>query len=112
VNLTNLSTEEKKRIYNDCTVIYTTGNELGFDYLRNNLVTSSQEKVKHDYYYAVVDEIDSLFIDECTNPLIISHRTREGTAIILPVEYKTATNLANSLVEKKDYKIDHKQNDL
>ena len=112
VNLTSLSTEEKKRLYNECTVIYTTGNELGFDYLRNNLVTSAQGRVKHDYYYAIADEVDSLFIDECTNPLIISQRTHAGGGVVHPAEYQLATKLANSLIEKKDYKVDQKENEV
>ena len=58
VNLTNISTEEKKQLYRDCTVVYTTGSELGFDYLRNNLITNIADKMKHDYYYAIADEID------------------------------------------------------
>ncbi|CAG8837057.1 12244_t:CDS:2, partial [Racocetra persica] len=98
--------DEKKRLYNDCTVIYTTGSELGFDYLRNNLVTNIEAKKKQDYYYAIADEIDSLFIDECTNPLIISQRV-QGENVINPAEYQLATKLANSLVEKKDYKAKH-----
>ncbi|CAI2187659.1 4487_t:CDS:2 [Funneliformis geosporum] len=102
---------EKKQLYNDCTVIYTTGSELGFDYLRNNLITSIEEAKKQDYYYAIADEIDSLFIDECTNPLIISQRSRGGN-VISPAEYQLATKLANSLIEKKDYKVDQKENDI
>ncbi|CAG8717823.1 22631_t:CDS:2, partial [Racocetra persica] len=98
----------KKRLYNDCTVIYTTGSELGFDYLRNNLVTNIEDKKKQDYYYAIADEIDSLFIDECTNPLIISQRV-QGENVISPAEYQLATKLANALVEKKDYKVDQKE---
>ncbi|CAI2190232.1 8342_t:CDS:2, partial [Funneliformis geosporum] len=111
VNLTNLSTEGKKQLYNNCTVIYTTGSELGFDYLRNNLITSIEEAKKQDYYYAIADEIDSLFIDECTNPLIISQRSR-GENVISPAEYQLATKLANSLIEKKDYKIEQKEHDV
>ncbi|CFW92853.1 Protein translocase subunit SecA [endosymbiont DhMRE of Dentiscutata heterogama] len=111
VNLTNISTEEKKRLYNDCTVIYTTGSELGFDYLRNNLVTNIEDKKKQDYYYAIADEIDSLFIDECTNPLIISQRV-QGENVISPAEYQLATKLANALVEKKDYKVDQKEREV
>jgi len=110
VNLTNISTEGKKQLYNKCTVVYTTGSELGFDYLRNNLITSIEEKRKHDYYYAIADEIDSLFIDECTNPLIISQRA-QGKDVISPAEYQLATKLVNSLREKKDYKVDKKEND-
>jgi preprotein translocase subunit SecA len=78
--------------------------------LRNNLITSIEEKRKHDYYYAIADEIDSLFIDECTNPLIISQRA-QGKDVISPAEYQLATKLVNSLNEKKDYKVDKKEND-
>ncbi|CAG8752881.1 39483_t:CDS:2, partial [Gigaspora margarita] len=111
VNLTNISTTEKKQLYNDCTVIYTTGSELGFDYLRNNLITNIEDKRKQDYYYAIADEIDSLFIDECTNPLIISQRA-QGGSVINPAEYQLATKLVNSLTEKKDYKVDQKEKDI
>jgi preprotein translocase subunit SecA len=111
VNLTNISTTEKKELYDNCTVIYTTGSELGFDYLRNNLITNIEDKRKQDYYYVIADEIDSLFIDECTNPLIISQRA-QGENVISPAEYQLATKLANSLVEKKDYKVDQKENDV
>jgi len=103
--------EEKKQLYGNCTVIYTTGSELGFDYLRNNLITNIEDKRKQDYYYAIADEIDSLFIDECTNPLIISQRA-QGENVISPAEYQLATKLANSLVEKKDYKVDQKEKDI
>ncbi|MCE8168204.1 MAG: preprotein translocase subunit SecA [Candidatus Moeniiplasma glomeromycotorum] len=109
VNLTNLSATEKKELYNNCTVIYTTGSELGFDYLRNNLITNIEDQRKQDYYYAIADEIDSLFIDECTNPLIISQRA-QGEDVISPAEYQLATKLVNSLIEKKDYKVDQKEN--
>jgi len=102
---------EKKQLYADCTVIYTTGSELGFDYLRNNLITNIADKRRQDYYYAIADEIDSLFIDECTNPLIISQRA-QGENVISPAEYQLTTKLANSLVEKKDYKVDQKEKDV
>ena len=98
-------------MYGDCTVVYTTGSELGFDYLRNNLISNIEDKKKQDYYYAIADEIDSLFIDECTNPLIISQRA-QGEDVISPAEYQLATKLANSLVEKKDYKVDQKEKDV
>ena len=111
VNLTNLSSEEKKQLYNDCAVIYTTGSELGFDYLRNNLITSVEDKKKLDYYYAIIDEVDSLLLDEAMNPLIISQAIY-GESVIQPAEYRLATKLANSLIEKKDYKVDQKENNV
>lgn len=110
VNLTGLSSEEKRELYNNHTVIYTTSSELGFDYLRNNLVTDIQQKNKQDFYYAVIDEVDSILIDEAQNPLIISQGSREGA--INPAEYQLSTQLASSLIEKKDYIVDKKENNL
>jgi len=111
VNLTNLPSEEKQRLYNGCTVIYTTGSELGFDYLRNNLITNIEDKKKQDYHYAIIDEVDSLLLDEGMNPLIISQRAH-GESVIHPAEYQLATKLVNSLVEKQDYKVDQKEKDV
>ncbi|WNE40393.1 MAG: Protein translocase subunit SecA [Mycoplasmataceae bacterium] len=111
VNLTSLSTKEKKDLYNDHTIIYTSGSELGFDYLRNNLASNIEDKRKQDYYFVIADEIDSLFIDECTNPLIISQRS-QGDEIITNSEYQLATRLANSLIEKEDYKVEQKEKDV
>ncbi|WNE40602.1 MAG: Protein translocase subunit SecA [Mycoplasmataceae bacterium] len=110
-NLTILSTKEKKDLYNDCTIIYTSGSELGFDYLRNNLATNIEDKRKQDYYFVIADEIDSLFIDECTNPLIISQRA-QGDDVITQSEYQLATRLVNSLIEKEDYKVEQKEKDI
>jgi preprotein translocase subunit SecA len=110
-NLTSLSTKEKKDLYSDCTIIYTSGSELGFDYLRNNLATNIEDKRKQDYYFVIADEIDSLFIDECTNPLIISQRA-QGDDVITQPEYQLATRLANSLIEKEDYKVEQKEKDI
>ena len=111
VNLTSLSSEEKHEIYNNRSVIYTTSSELGFDYLRNNLVTSIEQKNKQDFYYAIIDEVDSILIDEAQNPLIISQGSRQN-GIIHPTEYQFATQLANSLIEKKDYIFDQKERNL
>jgi len=61
-------------LYGDCTVIYTTGSELGFDYLRNNLVTRIEDKLDLRFSYVLLDEVDSTLIDESQNPLIISQR--------------------------------------
>ncbi|RHZ35437.1 preprotein translocase subunit SecA [endosymbiont GvMRE of Glomus versiforme] len=111
VNLNNLSLEEKKFLYENHTVIYTTGSELGFDYLRNNLVTNIKNKVKQDYYYAIIDEVDSLLLDEGMNPLIISRLAKQESTIH-STEYQLATKLINSLIEKKDYKIEQKEKDI
>jgi preprotein translocase subunit SecA len=110
-NSTELSSEEKHELYNNCNVIYTTSSELGFDYLRNNLATDIQQKNKQDYYYAVIDEVDSILIDEAQNPLIISQGSRQG-GIIHPSEYQSTTQLANTLQEKKDYIVNEKEREL
>ena len=92
-------------------VIYTTSSELGFDYLRSNLAKIKEEKLNQNFYYAIIDEADSILIDEAQNPLIISHR-RRGKETINSVEYQLATQLANFLVEKKDYRVDQKEKTL
>jgi len=109
VNSSNLGTEEKKKLYQNL-IIYTTNSELGFDYLRNNLVTNFEEKtLAKDLYYALSDEVD-LTIDESQNPLIISQRW--GKDAIGEEKYRLATQLVNSLEEKKDYFIDEKENEV
>jgi preprotein translocase subunit SecA len=68
------SSEEKKELYANCIIVYTTGSELGFDYLRNNLVTQIEDKLNLRFSYVLMDEVDSTLIDESQNPLIISQR--------------------------------------
>ncbi|CAG8467319.1 390_t:CDS:2 [Gigaspora margarita] len=108
VNLQKLSAAQKKDLYHDCTVIYTTSSELGFDYLRNNLVTNPDEKRQQDYNYAIIDEVDSILIDEAQNPLIISRPAARKNKIH-PLEYELATKIAISLEKKKDYIVDQKE---
>lgn len=67
----NLSPEERKKIY-QCDVVYATNNELGFDYLRDNMAFNSEQKVQKSLDFAIVDEVDSILIDEARTPLIIS----------------------------------------
>lgn len=71
VNLRELSPEQKREIYN-CDITYSTNNEIGFDYLRDNMVIRKEDKVQRKFYYAIVDEVDSILIDEARTPLIIS----------------------------------------
>jgi len=111
VNLTGISSEEKQELYNNCSVIYTTSSELGFDYLRNNLVTDIKKKNKQDFYYAVIDEADLICMDEAQNPLIISKGSRQGGVINI-VDYQLSTKLASLLIEGKDYKVNQKEKDL
>ncbi|CAG8461124.1 12250_t:CDS:2 [Ambispora leptoticha] len=102
VNSANISSKEKHELYNNCHVVYTTSSELGFDYLRNNLVTDIQQKNKQDFYYAIIDEVDSILIDEAQNPLIISQRSRQGE-IIHPSEYQATTHSGiHQAIESKE----------
>lgn len=74
----NLSTEERKEAYN-ADITYATNNELGFDYLRDNMVADREMRVQREYNFGIVDEVDSILIDEARTPLIISGPTDENT---------------------------------
>lgn len=74
----NLSTEERKEAYNS-DITYATNNELGFDYLRDNMVADKEMRVQREYNFGIVDEVDSILIDEARTPLIISGPTDENT---------------------------------
>ena len=65
-------------------ITYATNNELGFDYLRDNMKSSLKEMFQRDHYYAIVDEVDSILIDEARTPLIISGRPRTGQSFTSP----------------------------
>jgi preprotein translocase subunit SecA len=67
----DMNKEDRKRAYN-CDITYGTNNEFGFDYLRDNMVMSAQEMVQRSHFYAIVDEVDSILVDEARTPLIIS----------------------------------------
>ena len=69
---------ERKEAY-EADVIYATNKELGFDFLRNNMVVNTEDRVMNDYYFAIIDEVDSILIDEARTPLVISGPT-ENTA--------------------------------
>ena len=103
----NLSTEEKKEIYNR-DIIYGTNNEFGFDYLRDNMVYDITQKVQGKLNYAIIDEVDSVLIDEARTPLVISGSASESTNMYLKINKLTqliiSTNKDNLL-----YSIDEKQ---
>jgi preprotein translocase subunit SecA len=73
------SPQEKKEAYN-CDVVYATNNELGFDYLRDNMVIKKSDKTQGNLFFAVIDEVDSILIDEARTPLIISAPDNEPTS--------------------------------
>jgi len=107
VNLSKFSNNEKKIFYEN-NVIYSTGSREAFNYLSNNLSKKKEEKVKQNYYYAIIDEIDSILIDEAQNPLIISKIYGQENKIEI-LEYKIATHFVKFLIEKIDYKIEEKE---
>ena len=102
LNLRELSPQEKQAVYN-CDIVYTTNNELGFDYLRDNMVVKKEHRVQRQLNYCIVDEVDSILIDEARTPLIIS-----GGAMKSANMYVDADNFAKILKENEDYIIDEK----
>ncbi len=96
------SPEEKKQAY-ACDITYGTNNEFGFDYLRDNMTASFENVVQKNLHYAIVDEVDSILIDEARTPLIISAPAAESTS-----KYQRYMRLVNHLVENEDYNIDEK----
>src|SRR3990167_7865020 len=88
-------------------VTYGTNNEFGFDYLRDNLVQDSKDKVQRGHHYAIVDEIDSILIDEARTPLIISAPDTESTDL-----YKRFARITPNLKEETDYNVDYKMHSV
>ncbi|AXY26576.1 preprotein translocase subunit SecA [Suicoccus acidiformans] len=100
LNLNSLNPQQKREAYN-ADVTYSTNNELGFDYLRDNMVVYKEQMVQRPLYYAVVDEVDSILIDEARTPLIISGQAGKSTAL-----YTRADYFVKGLKEDIDYTID------
>ena len=93
--------KEYKRTQHNCDITYTTNAELGFDYLRDNMVTRLEDKVLRPLNYALVDEVDSILIDESRTPLIISGGKKNIAAF-----YIQADKFVKSLINEKDYEVD------
>ncbi len=89
--LNSMDNDERREAYN-CDITYATNNELGFDYLRDNMVIYKEQLVQRDLNYAIVDEVDSVLIDEARTPLIISGSSGKSTKI-----YEACDNLAKQL---------------
>lgn len=102
VILHDMKPEDRREAYN-CDITYGTNNELGFDYLRDNMVMDKVDRVQRGLYYAVVDEIDSILIDEARTPLIISGAGDEPTDI-----YEKIDKFIKTLKEDEHYEIDEK----
>ncbi|MFK4566737.1 preprotein translocase subunit SecA [Enterococcus sp. UD-01] len=100
LNINSKTSEEKRDAYN-CDITYSTNNELGFDYLRDNMVVYRHQMVQRPLNYAIVDEVDSILIDEARTPLIISGQAEKSTAL-----YTRTDNFVKRLKEEEDYKID------
>ena len=82
LNLWNVQKEEKQEAYN-ADITYGTNNEFGFDYLRDNMVLYKEQMVQRHLHYAVIDEVDSILIDEARTPLIISGSARKSTQLYM-----------------------------
>ena len=97
INLRDLTPQEKKKAY-ECDILYTTNNELGFDYLRDNMVTHKEDRVQRKLNFAIVDEVDSVLIDEARTPLIISGGDLKNVSM-----YEAADRFAKKLKKDVDY---------
>ena len=102
----NMSPEERKQNYS-CDVVYVTNNELGFDYLRDNMAFTSDEIVQSKFNFAVVDEVDSILIDEARTPLIISGPSEAPTQ-----KYLQTSKLAPILKRDIHYSVDEKNQNV
>ncbi|KGA97207.1 preprotein translocase subunit SecA [Alkalihalobacillus alcalophilus ATCC 27647 = CGMCC 1.3604] len=102
LNETGLSKEEKQKAYN-ADVTYSTNNELGFDYLRDNMVLYKEQKVQRPLHFALIDEVDSILIDEARTPLIISGSVERSTQL-----YQQTNSFVRVLKKEEDYVLDEK----
>lgn len=102
VNLRELSPQQKQEVYN-CDITYSTNNEIGFDYLRDNMVVRAEDRCMRKLNYVILDEVDSILIDEARTPLIIS-----GGKVNSANLYVEADKAVKKLVEEEDYTVDQK----
>ena len=102
VNYRELTPSEKKEAYN-CDILYSTNNEIGFDYLRDNMVVRATDRVARPFNFAIADEVDSVLIDEARTPLIISGGSMQSMNL-----YKETDHFAKSLKENDGYVYDEK----
>lgn len=102
LNISGMSQAEKKEAY-AASVTYGTNNEFGFDYLRDNMVLYKEQRVQRPLHYAIVDEVDSILIDEARTPLIISGQAQHSTQY-----YIMADRFVAGLVKERDYTVDEK----
>ncbi len=100
--LEDLRPAARQEVY-ACDITYGTNNEFGFDYLRDNMVRDLKDKVQRDLYYAIVDEVDNILIDEARTPLIISGAAEEASGT-----YRAFAQAVKALREEEDYVVDFK----
>lgn len=100
LNLNSMSKEEKAEAYR-CDITYSTNNELGFDYLRDNMVLYKEHKVQRPLHYAVIDEVDSILIDEARTPLIISGQAAKSADL-----YQLVNRFVITLKKEEDFTYD------
>lgn len=106
VTLSGMKEHIKREAYN-CDITYGTNNEFGFDYLRDNMVVRKDSRVQRGHYFAIVDEVDSILIDEARTPLIISGRGMKSSE-----SYYSAQKFAQTLKNEEDYEIEPKQKSI
>lgn len=105
----DMAFSDKKAAYR-CDIVYGTNNEFGFDYLRDNMAFSLEEKVQHDLNFAIIDEVDSILVDEARTPLIISGATEDSSALYIKIN----TLIPKLIAQKEEgdeghYTVDEKQ---
>ncbi|HEU24716.1 MAG: preprotein translocase subunit SecA [Mesoaciditoga sp.] len=96
--------QDQRRAQYNCDITYGTNTEMGFDYLRDNLAYLPEQRVQRGHNYAIIDEVDSILIDEARTPLIISGPAENSSRL-----YKQFASLAKKLKKDEDFKIDEKQ---
>ncbi|MDE7303326.1 MAG: preprotein translocase subunit SecA, partial [Oscillospiraceae bacterium] len=105
--LHELNNDQRREAYN-CDITYGTNNEFGFDYLRDNMVIYKKDKVQREHHFAIVDEVDSILIDEARTPLIISGRGDKSTELYTLAD-KFAKTLKPYVVVEMDNKVDQEE---
>ena len=106
LNMREMNILEKQAAYN-CDILYSTNNEIGFDYLRDNMVVHKEDRVQRELNFCIVDEVDSILIDEARTPLIISGGKQNAKNL-----YMDADKAVKKLKEDEDYSIENKTKDV
>ena len=121
INLPNMPREEKQAAYR-CDITYGTNNEYGFDYLRDNMVYEAKDRVQRGLNFAIVDEVDSILIDEARTPLIISGQAEDHTAMYIAInkvvpeltkqEGEADPRTGEGVIKAGDFTLDEKTNQV